>query len=345
MSSQSRERNWSPGGLGFYLSRILSLLLLLVTSTPSPKACLVSNSVNGSSINCHPPAEPPRHLPADTVYLVVEFYNLTQLPADTLQGASSLQELHLSNNRLANLSAEFLLPVPRLEVLDLTHNALSRLPPGLFQASSALHTLVLKDNHLEILKASWLSGLKALAFLDLSGNCLRTLPPGLLANLTALQTLDLSENLLEVLPSNLLRGPVQLERLHLDSNRLKVLGDDLLAPQPGLRYLFLQKNSLVAVAAGAFQGLRELDMLDLSDNILTSVPTGLWAALGQPARAMKEGFDISGNPWVCDRNLDDLYRWLLANNDTMFSRKDTLCAGPEALRGRALLEGGWLPVR
>ncbi|KAM9242386.1 leucine-rich alpha-2-glycoprotein isoform 1-T1 [Dugong dugon] len=338
MSFRSQEQNQSPGGLDSYLSRTLFLLLLLAASTPSPKACLVYNLGNGSSVNCHPTAEPPHHLPADTVYLAVEFFNLTQLPANILQDASNLQELHLSNNRLENLSAEFLLPVPQLKVLDLTHNALSQLPPGLFQASAALHTLVLKENCLEVLRASWLNGLKALAYLDLSGNRLQMLPPGLLANLTALQILDLGDNQLEVLPSDLLRGPLRLERLHLESNRLRVLGGDLLAPQPGLRYLFLQNNSLATVAAGAFQGLQELDMLDLSDNLLTSVPTGLWASLGQPARAMKEGFDISSNPWVCDENLGHLYRWLMANKDTMFSRKDTLCAGPEDMKGRALLE-------
>ncbi|XP_006869093.1 PREDICTED: leucine-rich alpha-2-glycoprotein [Chrysochloris asiatica] len=314
------------------------LLLLLSVLTPSLNACLVNNSTNGSSVYCHPPAEILIRLPTNTVYLSVEFFNLTQLPSNILQGASNLQELHLSSNQLENLSAEFLLPVPQLKVLDLTRNALAQLPPGLFQASAALHTLVLKENHLEILKASWLNGLKALQYLDLSGNRLWTLPPGLLANFTALKTLDLGNNQLATLPPDLLRGPLHLERLHLEGNRLKELGKDLLAPQPGLQFLFLQNNNLTSVAAGAFRGLQKLDMLDLSGNLLSSVPTGLWVSLGRPTRAMKDGFDISGNPWVCDQKLVDLYHWLMANNDTMFSRKDTFCAGPGTLKGQLLLE-------
>ncbi|KAG8519078.1 Leucine-rich alpha-2-glycoprotein [Galemys pyrenaicus] len=319
------------------------LLLLFVASCPNPDACLVTQSGNGSSVSCHPPARLLRHFPADTVHLAVEFFNLTQLPANALQGISQLQELHLSSNRLENLSAEFLLPVPQLKVLDLTRNALTQLPPGLFQASAALHTLVLKENRLEALATAWSCGLKALGHLDLSGNRLRTLPPGLLANFTDLRVLDLGNNQLETLPPDFLKGPLQLERLHLEGNRLQALGEGLLAPQPALRSLFLGHNQLSAVAAGAFRGLRQLDMLDLSNNSLSSTPGGLWTPLGRPARDMEDGFDISGNPWICDQKLDGLYAWLLANKDKMFFRNDTRCAGPEALKGQTLLAAAGSP--
>ncbi|XP_002928500.1 leucine-rich alpha-2-glycoprotein [Ailuropoda melanoleuca] len=342
MSSWSPERNQSRGRLSSHLSGTLFLLLLCVALaqdvTPKRDTCLVFESSNGSSVSCHPPAKLPHRFPADTVFLVVEFLNLTQLRPDTLQGASRLQELHLSTNQLQSLSPKLLLPAPLLRVLDLTRNALTRLPPGLFQASAALHTLVLKENRLEILEPSWLQGLEALAHLDVSGNRLQTLPPGLLANVTSLRFLDLSDNQLKTLPPDLLRGPLQLERLHLEGNRLQVLREGLLAPQPDLRYLFLNDNRLATVAAGAFRGLQQLDMLDLSNNLLTSVPQGLWTSLGQPTRDMKDGFDISGNPWICDRNLDDLYGWLVANRDKMFSPNATRCAGPEASKGQLLLE-------
>lgn len=334
----------SPGGLDPHLSRILFLLLLIVAPSaqgvvPNPEACQVFQSDNGSSVNCHPPAKVPLRLPADTIFLSVESFNLTQLPPHFLQGVSNLQELHLSSNGLESLADKFLLPVPQLKVLDLTRNALSRLPAGLFQVSAALHTLVLKENQLQGLEASWLRGLKALGHLDLSGNHLRTLPPGLLSNFTDLRVLDLGYNQLETLPPDLLKGPLKLERLHLEGNRLRALEKGLLAPQPNLRRLFLSDNQLAAVAAGAFQGVKQLDMLDLSNNSLTSVPKGLWASVGQPgaARDMTDGFDISGNPWVCDQNLDDLYQWLVANKDKMFFSNATRCAEPAAVKGHTLL--------
>ncbi|XP_012501681.1 PREDICTED: leucine-rich alpha-2-glycoprotein [Propithecus coquereli] len=341
MSFWSGQQYQSPGGFDPQLPRTLFLLLLSVASargvTQNPKDCVAFQSEKGSSISCHPPAELPSSLPADTFHLVLELFNLTQLPPDILKGASKLQELHLSSNRLESLAAEFLLPAPQLRVLDLTRNALTRLPPGLFQASAALETVVLKENQLEVLEASWLHGLKALGFLDLSGNRLRKLPAGLLANFTLLRTLDLGGNQLETLPPDLLRGPLRLQRLHLEGNRLQVLGKELLEPQPDLRYLFLNDNKLAKVAAGAFRGLRQLDMLDLSNNSLASVPEGLWAPLAQPGRDMQDGFDISGNPWICDQKLNDLYRWLEATKDKMFSQNATRCAGPEAVKGQTLL--------
>ncbi|EGV93701.1 Leucine-rich alpha-2-glycoprotein [Cricetulus griseus] len=79
-------------------------------------------------------------------------------------------------------------------------------------------------------------------------------------------------------------------------------------------------------------------MLDLSNNSLSSIPPRLFASLGRPARDMQDGFDLSHNPWVCNEDLRDLYRWLQDNKHKMFSKNDTRCAGPEALKGRRLLD-------
>lgn len=329
--------NLSFQGLNICLPRTLFLLALL-GRVSSLKECLILQSAEGSTVSCHGPTEFPSSLPADTVHLSVEFSNLTQLPAAALQGCPSLRELHLSSNRLQALSPELLAPVPQLRVLDLTRNALRSLPPGLFRTSAALSTLVLRENQLRAVSSRWLQVLDALGHLDLAENQLRSLPAGLLASLGALHTLDLGHNLLESLPEGLLRGPRRLQRLHLEGNRLRRLGDGLLAPQPFLRVLFLNDNQLAEVAAGSFRGLKQLDMLDLSNNSLSSTPPGLWAFLGRPTRDMQDGFDVSHNPWVCDKDLVDLCRWLDANRHKMFSQNDTRCAGPEAMRGRRLLD-------
>lgn len=329
--------NLSLQDLNTCLARTVFLLALL-GRVSTLKECLILQSAEGSTVSCHGPTEFPSSLPADTVHLSVEFSNLTQLPATALQGCSGLRELHLSSNRLQALSPGLLAPVPRLRVLDLTRNALRSLPSGLFSTSANLSTLVLRENQLREVSAQWLQGLDALGHLDLAENQLSSLPSGLLASLGALHTLDLGYNKLESLPEGLLRGPRRLQRLHLEGNQLQRLEDSLLAPQPFLRVLFLNDNQLVEVATGSFQGLQQLDMLDLSNNSLSSTPPGLWAFLGRPTRDMQDGFDISHNPWICDKNLVDLCRWLDANRNKMFSQNDTLCAGPEAMKGQRLLD-------
>ncbi|XP_012976920.1 leucine-rich alpha-2-glycoprotein isoform X1 [Mesocricetus auratus] len=332
----------SPQDLNPCLSRILFLLALLLTSahgiSSNLEECLVLQSPEGSTVSCHRVTKFPSPLPADTVHLSVEFSNLTELPARALERCQRLRELHLSSNRLQELSSGLLTPVSGLRVLDLTHNELRGLPLGLFRASAALHTLVLRANQLQNVSALWLWGLRSLEHLDLAENELRVLPDGLVLSLISLSTLDLGYNLLETLPTSLLMGPRRLQRLHLEGNRLRRLGFGMLALQPFLRVLFLNDNRLTEVVPSAFQSLRELDMLDLSNNSLSSTPPGLWASLGRPARDMQDGFDLSHNPWVCNEDLQDLYRWLRANKHKMFSKNDTRCEGPEALRGRRLLD-------
>lgn len=335
----SQEEMQSSRAPVSYLARSLFPLLLIVTFGAHPSfACFMTPLKNGTSVACFPPGQVPRTLPANTIYVAVEFFNLKKLPEGFLQSAPNLLQLHLSNNQLQNLSTNLLWPVPRLQVLDLTRNAITELPPGLFELSAALHTLVVKENRLQQLEASSLRGLCALEHLDLSENQLRELPSGLLANLTRLRILDVSANHLEALPPDLLRGPQQLERLHLEGNRLRVLGKMALAPQPHLRYLFLGDNQLQEVEAGAFQHLLQLDMLDLANNSLSRVPEGLLGSLGHPGPTLSDGFDLSNNPWVCGPDLDHLYRWLRANKEKMFFREETLCAEPAHLRGQKLLD-------
>ncbi|XP_074060098.1 leucine-rich alpha-2-glycoprotein [Macrotis lagotis] len=336
-SNSASGHSLAACGMGSSLAMQLLLFLLLFPSLGQgvpqcPKACNCTLSINGTSAICGPLDSFPKGLPMDTTDVSVEYTNLSQLSSDALRGLPNLKELHLAGNKIDNLSSGLLTPTPALEVLDLTGNTLSELPSGLFTNSTALHSLVMKGNKLETLKADWLEGLVALRWLDVSANRLQMLPQDLLLNLTVLQTLDLSDNMLLELPPNLLKGLPHLQRLHLEDNQLQTLAEGTFSATPHLGYLFLQGNRLNNLPSSIFSSLHEVNMLDLSNNSLAQVPDGLLDKVGQ----MKEGFDLSENPWNCDEKLCGLYQWLLNHQDKMFFKNKTLCASPEA--GQSLLE-------
>ncbi|XP_044541213.1 leucine-rich alpha-2-glycoprotein [Gracilinanus agilis] len=330
-------------GMGSCLPMQLLLFLLLFPSfgqgvPQCPEACKCTLSVNGTSAICGPLDSFPKNFPMDTISISVEYTALSKLSSDALRGLPNLKELHLAGNRIDSLSPGLLMSTPALEVLDLTGNNLSGLPSGLFRNSETLHSLVLKGNKLDTLQGDWLEGLVALNWLDVSENQLQKLPPDLLLNLTTLQTLDLSDNMLLELPPSLLQGLSLLERLHLEGNHLQTLADGTFSTTPHLSHLFLQGNRLDSLPSSIFSNLTELDMLDLSNNSLAQVPDGLLDRVGLPQHQMKDGFDLSENPWNCDEKLHGLYSWLLNNQHRMFFKDKTLCVGPKDQAGQRLLE-------
>ncbi|XDV27308.1 hypothetical protein PO909_030868 [Leuciscus waleckii] len=119
---------------------------------------------------------------------------------------SSLRELHLSQNRLTSLPADFLAKAYSLEVLDLGVNHLKDLPERFLQNSDKLRVLILGLNQLSALPHSALK--PSLQHLELVGNpwdCTcslwKGLQGGLHDNSSSLQ--DLVGNLTCASPQNL----------------------------------------------------------------------------------------------------------------------------------------------
>lgn len=276
---------------------------------------------------------PSEGLPKNTTMLTIQFTNITSISEQDLNATPLLKGLHLYSNHLKSLSSHLLRGVPHLDTLDLTGNKISDLPADVF-SHAPLRNLVLKNNQIEKADAEWLPGNSSITWLDLSGNRLTKIPSALLQKLPHLDNLDLTNNRLETISANSLDPLTKLERLNLQNNKLDTLDASILQSNRNLTYLFLSRNKLNKLPQNLFQGLAQLKLLTLDDNQLSHIPAGLLDPLSS---LDEEGLDLTANPWLCDGEVEYLWRWLQKNKKKVFLPETVTCAGPQALVGRSVM--------
>ncbi len=188
---------------------------------------------------------------------------LATLPPEILALAPTLEVLDLSDNRLADLPAEFA-RLTRLTAVFLSGNPLRRLPPVLGDCA-ALSQVGARGCGMEALPAE-------------------ALPP-------CLRWLTLTDNFLSVLPASLGERP-DLKKLLLAGNRLRALPDSL-AAAPALELLRLAANDLQALP-GWLARLPALAWLAYAGNPfegaspVPAAPAIRWAEL-EPGALLGEG--------------------------------------------------------
>ena len=230
----------------------------------------------------------------------------------------ALRSLRLAHNRISTIrqSLDF---YADLEVLDLSHNALTGLGQRQLESQKVLRWLNLSFNAIGSLDSRGFQGLGQLEVLDLSNNELTSVEDGVLAELEQLAELDLSYNRIERLSDHCFASLSRLRSLDLSNNRLQQLAPspswtplgsslllldlshNLLAQLDGgegglsalaeLRQLSLKGNQVHHIHVSAFEGLGRLMELDLSANRLEYVPSDSLSSLGGSLRSL----DLSSN--------------------------------------------------
>ena len=240
---------------------------------------------------------------------------LAHIPAGSLRGLSSLQEL-LVNRQATHKTPTTVAPglfedLPNLEKLML--RGLADVPVGLFAGLSKLRILRLQYNAFTSLPPRVFEGLSSLHLLFLDNNELAyatfqhelsTLPPGLFSGLSSLERLHLANvGLRELRPGAFREVGSTLFSLYLQNNDLAVLDAGTFDGLPTLWSLDLGHNQLSTLRTGAFRGLQDLSWLRLDDNRLTTLPPGLFTGVATDGRVAirSEHFGIfeltlHGNP-------------------------------------------------
>lgn len=194
--------------------------------------------------------------------------------------------------------------------------------------SPEIQVLDLKGNRLDVLvdHAFSSAGLINLQRIHLRNCSLRQVDKKAFADLSIMIEVDLSMNHLRRIHPDTFVTNERLRFLSLSHNPLEKLEAHQFPALPHLKLLELVNCDLELVDKKAFMHLSALETLRLSENHFTSLKPEIFSPL------MKlKSLDLHDNPWNCDCRLVALRDSLSEAN---LNSTLTLCAEPEALRGR-----------
>ncbi|KAB0377330.1 hypothetical protein FD755_011774, partial [Muntiacus reevesi] len=148
-----------------------------------------------------------RHLPGLHTLSLNGATDIQEFP--DLRGTTSLEILTLTGAGLQRLPPGMCQQLPRLRVLELSHNRIEGLPS--LHGCQKLEEIGLQHNRIWEVRADTFHQLTSLRSLDLSWNAIRSIHPAAFATLRSLVKLDLTDNQLSVLPLAGLGGLVHLK--------------------------------------------------------------------------------------------------------------------------------------
>ncbi|XP_046876295.1 SLIT and NTRK-like protein 2 [Hypomesus transpacificus] len=169
---------------------------------PSICVCTSQNPDSGLNINCQER----------------KLHNITELNPKP----SYPKKLHLTGNYLQTIYRTDLAEYSSLELLHLGNNRIAVIQDGAFENLANLRRLYLNGNYIESLSQSLFVGLQSLQYLYLEYNVIKDILPQTFNSLHNLQLLFLNNNLLRSLPNNVFGGTM-LTRLNLRNNHFSHL--------------------------------------------------------------------------------------------------------------------------
>ncbi|XP_009995032.1 PREDICTED: leucine-rich repeat-containing protein 32 [Chaetura pelagica] len=180
---------------------------------------------------------------------------------------TSLLEINLANNHLYELAqngTEGLGLLPKVEILDLSHNSLyNEMVEYFIKQAPALRYLYLADNSIIMISHKMFQGSPSLVEIDLQSNIIMEIEEGAFETLMNLSKLNLSMNSITCISDFNLR---QLEILDLSRNSIETFHTAKSDDEYSLRYLDLSENKLLHFPV--FPQVNKLATLNLSNNLI-----------------------------------------------------------------------------
>ncbi|XP_078521898.1 SLIT and NTRK-like protein 3 [Lissotriton helveticus] len=208
-TKQPRPPRPPPTSRGLYPGPNQPPVAAYQTRPPIPIICPTGCSCNlhindlGLTVNCkergfHNISELlPRPLNAKKLYLSGNL--IQKIYRSDFWNFSSLDLLHLGNNRISYVQDGAFVNLPNLKTLYLNGNDIEKLTPGMFRGLQTLHYLYFEYNMIREIQPAAFSLMPNLKLLFLNDNLLRTLPTDAFAG-TSLARLNLRNNHFLYLP-------------------------------------------------------------------------------------------------------------------------------------------------
>ncbi|XP_040910833.1 leucine-rich repeat-containing protein 52-like [Toxotes jaculatrix] len=172
--------------------------------------------------------------------------------------------------------------------------------------------------------------------LIISNNRIVELPPLALNYLSDLVYLDCSNNSLTEISESTFGNLRKLAYLDLSFNTLTRIEDRTFGPLASLVMLRMTDNpGLSEIHPDAFAENAALQVLDVSRNNLTVL--NITSLIALPAL---RSVGLSGNPWSCECDNEDLCLWVHLEGFKFQDEGQTVCGSPADMQGRRLGEVG-----
>ncbi|KAM4557663.1 leucine-rich repeat-containing protein 52-like isoform 2-T2 [Fundulus diaphanus] len=172
--------------------------------------------------------------------------------------------------------------------------------------------------------------------LIISNNRIAELPPLALNYLSDLVYLDCSNNSLTEISESTFGNLRKLAYLDLSFNTLHRIEDRTFGPLASLVMLRMTDNpELSDIHPDAFSENEALQVLDVSRNNLTAL--NITSLIALPTL---RSVGLSGNPWSCQCDNEDLCLWVHLETFKFQDEGQTVCDSPADMQGRRLSEVG-----
>ncbi|CAG0885305.1 unnamed protein product [Darwinula stevensoni] len=279
---------------------------------------------------------------------------IREIEVGSFDALPKLTHLDLSQNRLTEVSKSVMLSTlisltldnnPSYELIETWHGSHGsydgyddgfEIPP--FENMDSLRALSLARSTIKAhIATTTFMGLQTLRRLELSGCGLKSIEAGSFSTLVSLEYLGLSKNHLKIESDGIFLGLNSLVSLFLHDNDLSFTGaTSPFTNMSNLIVLVLTENLITHLNENLLVGLESLRILILTDNYIqawnspvlgaTRSLDTLWLdrnKLMRVTKAMLKDFenlaklDLSRNPFKCNCELHDFYRWALENEEKL----------------------------
>lgn len=247
-------------------------------------------------------------------------HNQLELKEQVFSSLWNLEQLDLSYNKITMLDNYYFLPNKIMSQLHLNNNKIADISKQAFVNLNLLLDLDLSYNSITLLSPQLFLSLEQLECLNISHNTLTSVLNDTFVPMTNLKYLDLSSNVLTQLSDTSFSQNPKLQVLRLDNTQLSTVKTELLSPLIHLVQLSVSHNPrLSSIDNEVFYHKPKLRDVDLSHNALTRLPHSLTVL-------NLSSLDMSDNPWTCDCHMAWYAEWWSQNKHKIVpSRHDVFC--------------------